>query len=151
MDVFYGELLSNLDLKDKTPKRPANIPADYEFKGWCIDRACQNLVKDGTETMPDYDRTLYAKWDKKDKECKLTFDLDGGKFKRDMEKSDITKDEKNITKLEKTEKKIGKETYIKYIYSFLNELNVNDPLIKPTRDGYEFLGWEHVRLSLIHI
>ena len=110
MEVFYGELLSNLDLKDKTPKKPANVPADYVFKGWCIDRACQNLVKDGTETMPDYDRTLYAKWDKKDKECKLTFDLDGGKFKRDMEKSDITKDEKNITKLEKTNGQ--------YVYSF---------------------------------
>lgn len=137
MEVFYGELLSNLDLKDKTPKKPQNVPDDYEFKGWCIDRACQNLVKDGTETMPDYDRTLYAKWDKKNKECKLTFDLDGGKFKRDMEKSDITKDEKKITKLEKIDGK--------YVYSFLNELNVNDPLIKPTKKGYEFLGWEHVR------
>lgn len=137
MEVFYGELLSNLDLKDKTPKKPANVPADYVFKGWCIDRACQNLVKDGTETMPDYDITLYAKWDKKDKECKLTFDLDGGKFKRDMEKSDITKDEKNITKLEKTNGQ--------YVYSFLNELDVNEPQIKPVKEGYEFLGWEHVR------
>lgn len=139
MEVFYGELLSELDLKDKTPKKPANVPDDYEFKGWCIDRACQNLVKDGTETMPDYDITLYAKWDKKDKECKLTFDLDGGKFKRDMEKSDITKDEKNITKLEKTNGQ--------YVYSFLNELDVNEPQIKPVKEGYEFLGWEHVRYN----
>ncbi|MFR6598695.1 MAG: InlB B-repeat-containing protein, partial [Finegoldia magna] len=75
LDVPYEKPLKDLKLDTKhAPERPKWVPDDWEFKGWALDPAGENLIKNGKETKLHYDQVLYAKWTEPDKPWKITVD-----------------------------------------------------------------------------
>ncbi|MDD6905258.1 MAG: hypothetical protein PUI98_00205 [Finegoldia magna] len=106
LDVPFEKPLKDLELDTKhAPKRPTWVPDDWTFRGWVLDLAGDNLIKDGNETKLHYDQVLYSKWTELDKPWKITVDPnqetpegyvrvtfkadEGGSFGKDAEGNDI--------------------------------------------------------------
>ncbi len=149
LDVPYEYPLKDLklDTKHKPAERPTWVPEDWEFKGWALDPAGKNLIKIGKETKLHYDQVVYAKWGEPDKKYKVTFDLDGGSLES-LSENTLTTSTKTIT-----EGDAGEETEVTYpikeksvgdkqVFTVLNRQILNKPKNKPTKKGYDFMGWE---------
>lgn len=143
------DLLEQDQLGNYKVKKPAGIPAHYEFKGWALDPKGTQMVRDGDETMPNYNMVLYAKWDEPDKKWKVIFDPDGGNLPQ--------LDEKTLTKTRSTILEGDAEQQVDVTYpqklandgdkqqfTVLQRQQLDKPPT-PTRDGYNFLGWEVLR------
>ncbi|MFR9276115.1 cell wall-binding repeat-containing protein [Finegoldia magna] len=131
-------------------KRPDNLSDQMVFKGWALDPAGNKLIWENPgEKMPNHPLNLYAKWGEPDYKWKVTFDPNGGNL------SSI--DETKVTQKSKTiqEGDIGQEetkTYAKkeakdgdkQIFTVIQRQKLVEPK-KPTRKGYDFMGWEVIR------
>lgn len=160
-DVYYEYPLKNLDLDTKIkPKKPAWVPKNWEFKGWALDQAGENLVKDGNETKLHYDQFLFAKWGEPNNKYTVKFDLNGGNTNYSIEANDIATHKagesietslgntKYVLPVKKDDEKNGS---IK-VFTVENRMNIREPKynsysLKPRREGYDFLGWERVRFK----
>ena len=132
-------------------KRPDNLSDQMVFKGWALDPAGSKLVwENPKETMPFHPVNLYAKWGEPDYKWKVTFDPNGGKL-RNIKEENLTTSRKKIQ-----EGDIGQEeinTYAKkeanegdkQIFTVIQRQKLVEPKYKPTRKGYDFMGWEVIR------
>lgn len=132
-------------------KRPDNLSDQMVFKGWALDPAGSKLVwENPKETMPFHPVNLYAKWGEPDYKWKVTFDPNGGSL-RNIKEENLTKKRKKIQ-----EGDIGQEeinTYAKkeanegdkQIFTVIQRQKLVEPKYKPTRKGYDFMGWEVIR------
>ena len=145
-EVPYELPLKDLELDtNHAPKRPDWVPEDWTFRGWALDPAGENLVKDGNETKLHYDQTLFAKWTEPDKPWKITVDPNQGTI-RDIEAKELTKNEVTVDKDGKpTEYPIKENNEANKQVFTVNNLQQLKNLPNPTRKGYDFLGWEWVR------
>ena len=151
LDVPYEYPLKDLKLDTAhKPEKPNWVPEDWSFLGWALDPAGENLIKDGNETKLHYDQILYAKWGEPEYKWKVTFDPNGGILRTIDEKS-LAIDNKTIK-----EDVDGKETKITYpvkkaneddkqIFTVIQRQKLVEPENKPTKEGYDFMGWEIVR------
>ena len=152
LDVPYELPLNDLKLDaTRKPEKPNWVPEDWGFLGWALDPAGENLLKDGHETKLHYDQVLYAKWGEPDYKWTVTFDPNGGRLERINKESLATE---NITIKEDVD---GKETEITYpvkkanegdkqIFTVIQRQKLVEPE-KPTKEGYDFMGWEIVRFK----
>ncbi|MBY4797477.1 SHIRT domain-containing protein [Collinsella sp. AGMB00827] len=151
--VLYDRPLMQLNLDETVkPERPTSVPATYEFKGWALDAAGKNLIKDGRETMPNHDLTLYASWAPPEKTWTLTVDPNGGTYKGT---SEVTKtgvqngwlvSECSLTPMKPDGAGVGgggTETASEHTPASA-ESNKGCSVEIPHREGYDFLGWELV-------
>ncbi|WP_060799645.1 S-layer homology domain-containing protein [Peptoniphilus harei] len=132
-------------------KRPDNLSDQMVFKGWALDPAGSKLVwENPKETMPFHPLNLYAKWGEPDYKWKVTFDPNGGSL-RNIKEENLTTSRKKIQ-----EGDIGQEeinTYAKkeanegdkQIFTVIQRQKLVEPKYKPTRKGYDFMGWEVIR------
>ena len=132
-------------------KRPDNLSDQMVFKGWALDPAGSKLIwKNPKETMPFHPVNLYAKWGEPDYKWKVTFDPNGGSL-RNIKEEKLTTSRKKIQ-----EGDIGQEeinTYAKkeanegdkQIFTVIQRQKLVEPKYKPTRKGYDFMGWEVIR------
>lgn len=132
-------------------KRPDNLSDQMVFKGWALDPAGTKLVwENPKETMPFHPVNLYAKWGEPDYKWKVTFDPNGGSL-RNIKEDNLTTSRKKIQ-----EGDIGQEeinTYAKkeanegdkQIFTVIQRQKLVEPKYKPTRKGYDFMGWEVIR------
>ena len=146
LDVPYEKPLKDLKLDTKhAPERPKWVPDDWEFKGWALDPAGENLIKNGKETKLHYDQVLYAKWTEPDKPWKITVDPNQGTI-RDIEADELTKNKVTVDKDgEPTQYPIKENNEANKQVFTVNNLQQLKDLPNPTRKGYDFLGWEWVR------
>ncbi|MDY6077396.1 InlB B-repeat-containing protein [Mobiluncus sp.] len=151
-DLLEHDASSNL-IKDQLGnykvKKPDGVPEHFEFKGWALDPNGTKMVRDGNETMPNHNMVLYAKWDEPDKNWKVIFDPNGGNL--------APLDEQKLTKTQKTilEGHAEQQVEVTYPHKLANDgdkqqftVLQRQKLVKPptpTRDGYNFLGWEVLR------
>ena len=131
-------------------KRPDNLSDQMVFKGWALDPAGTKLVWENPgEIMPNHAVNLYAKWGEPDYQWKVTFDPNGGNL-RNIKEENITTSRKKIQ-----EGDIGQEevnTYAKkeandgdkQVFTVIQRQKLVEPK-KPTRKGYDFMGWEVIR------
>ena len=131
-------------------KRPDNLSDQMVFKGWALDPAGTKLIWENPgEIMPNHPVNLYAKWGEPDYKWKVTFDPNGGSL-RNIREEDLTTSRKKIQ-----EGDIGQEeinTYAKkeandgdkQIFTVIQRQKLVEPK-KPTRKGYDFMGWEVIR------
>ena len=137
-------------------KRPDDLSDQMVFKGWAIDPAGTKLIWENKgETMPTHPLNLYAKWGEPDYKWKVTFDPDGGELKtidetklttelKTIQEGDIGKEEVNTY----AKKGYLKEPAItadgKQIFTVIQRQKLVEPA-KPTKKGYDFMGWEVIR------
>ena len=158
-DVPYEKPLKDLDLDTKNvPEKPDWVPDDWEFKGWALDPAGENLVKDGNETKLHYDQFLFAKWSEPDYKYTVKFDLNGGDTNYSLDAEDIATHKAG----ESIETSLGSKDYVLpkkendenggsiKVFTVANRMNIREPKynsysLKPRKEGYDFLGWERVR------
>ena len=131
-------------------KRPEGLSDQMVFKGWALDPAGTKLVwENKDETMPFHPLNLYAKWGEPDYKWKVTFDPNGGVLgnikeenltqeRKTIQEGDIGQEEKNT--YAKKEKNDGD----KQIFTVIQRQKLVEPP-KPTRKGYDFMGWEVIR------
>ncbi|UQK59064.1 InlB B-repeat-containing protein [Fenollaria massiliensis] len=129
-------------------KRPDNLSDQMVFKGWALDPAGSKLIWENPgEKMPNHPVNLYAKWGEPDYKWKVTFDPNGGSL-RNIKEEDLTTSRKKIQ-----EGDIGQEeinTYAKkeanegdkQVFTVIQRQKLVEPKYKPTRKGYDFMGWE---------
>lgn len=151
LDVPYEYPLKDLKLDTtKKPKKPDWVPEDWDFLGWALDPAGENLVKDGNETKLHYDQILYAKWGEPKATWKVKFDPNGGSLKSISEEK-LTKERITIK-----EGDIGQEKETTYpikepndgnkqVFKVFHKQELVEPNFKPVRRGYDFMGWEVIR------
>ena len=132
-------------------KRPDNLSDQMVFKGWALDPAGSKLIwENPKETMPFHPVNLYAKWGEPDYKWKVTFDPNGGSL-RNIKEDNLTTSRKKIQ-----EGDIGQEeinTYAKkeandgdkQVFTVIQRQKLVEPKYKPTRKGYDFMGWEVIR------
>lgn len=146
LDVPYEKPLKDLELDtNHAPKRPDWVPEDWTFRGWALDPAGENLIKNGKETKLHYDQVLYAKWTEPDKPWKITVDPNQGTL-RDIKADELTKDKVTVDKDgEPTQYPIKENNEANKQVFTVNNLQQLKNLPNPTRKGYDFLGWEWVR------
>ena len=132
-------------------KRPDDLSDQMVFKGWALDPAGTKLVwENPDEIMPNHAVNLYAKWGEPDYKWKVTFDPNGGSL-RNIKEEDLTTSRKKIQ-----EGDIGQEeinTYAKkeandgdkQVFTVIQRQKLVEPKNKPTRKGYDFMGWEVIR------
>ena len=132
-------------------KRPENLSDQMVFKGWALDPAGSKLIwENPKETMPFHPVNLYAKWGEPDYKWKVTFDPNGGSL-RNIKEDNLTTSRKKIQ-----EGDIGQEeinTYAKkedndgdkQVFTVIQRQKLVEPKYKPTRKGYDFMGWEVIR------
>lgn len=147
--------LTDLVFKDQKDgklkvKRPDNLSDQMVFKGWALDPAGTKLIwENPKETMPTHPVHLFAKWGELDYKWKVTFDPNGGNL-RNIKEENLTKSRKKIQ-----EGDIGQEevnTYAKkeandgdkQVFTVIQRQKLVEPK-KPTRKGYDFMGWEVIR------
>ena len=131
-------------------KRPDNLSDQMVFKGWALDPAGMKLIWENPgEKMPFHPLNLYAKWGEPDYKWKVTFDPNGGNL-RNIKDENLTTSRKKIQ-----EGDIGQEeinTYAKkekndgdkQVFTVIQRQKLVEPK-KPTRKGYDFMGWEVIR------
>ena len=131
-------------------KRPDNLSDQMVFKGWALDPAGTKLIwENPREIMPNHPVNLYAKWGEPDYKWKVTFDPNGGNL-RSIKEENLTTSRKKIQ-----EGDIGQEeinTYAKkeandgdkQVFTVIQRQKLVEPK-KPTRKGYDFMGWEVIR------
>ena len=131
-------------------KRPDNLSDQMVFKGWALDPAGTKLIWENPgEIMPNHPVNLYAKWGEPDYKWKVTFDPNGGSL-RNIKEENLTTSRKKIQ-----EGDIGQEeinTYAKkeandgdkQVFTVIQRQKLIEPK-KPTRKGYDFMGWEIIR------
>ena len=147
-DLVFNDPNENNKLK---VKRPDNLSNQMVFKGWALDPAGTKLIWENPgEIMPNHPVNLYAKWDEPDYKWKVTFDPNGGNL-RSIKEENLTTSRKKIQ-----EGDIGQEeinTYAKkeandgdkQIFTVIQRQKLVEPKNKPTRKGYDFMGWEVIR------
>ena len=153
LDVPYEMPLKDLTL-DAThlPEKPDWVPEKWIFKGWALDPAGENLVKKGNETKLHYDQVLYAKWGEPETIWQVKFDPNDGSL-RDLSTENISDETKELEIDGKVhtypEKVKGEEN----TFNIVHKMTLKEPqdatktIIEPTRDGYNFAGWEFVRYT----
>lgn len=132
-------------------KRPENLSDQMVFKGWALDPAGTKLIwENPKETMPFHSVNLFAKWGEPDYKWKVTFDPNGGVLgniqeenltqkRKTIQEGDVGQEEKNTyAKKEANEKD-------KQIFTVIQRQKLVEPKIKPTKKGYDFMGWEVIR------
>ena len=134
-------------------KRPDNLSDQMVFKGWALDPAGTKLIWENPgEKMPNHPVNLYAKWGEPDYKWKVTFDPNGGSL-RNIKEEDLTTSRKKIQ-----EGDIGQEeinTYAKkeanegdkQVFTVIQRQKLVEPKFKPTRKGFDFMGWEVIRYN----
>ena len=132
-------------------KRPDNLSDQMVFKGWALDPAGTKLIWENPgEKMPNHPVNLFAKWGEPDYKWKVTFDPNGGVLgnikeenltqkRKTIQEGDIGKEEKNT--YAKKEANEGD----KQIFTVIQRQKLVEPKFKPTRKGYDFMGWEIIR------
>ena len=147
-DLVFKDSNDNNKLK---VKRPENLSDQMVFKGWALDPAGTKLIWENPgEKMPSHPVNLYAKWGEPDYKWKVTFDPNGGSL-RNIKEDNLTTSRKKIQ-----EGDIGQEeinTYAKkeanegdkQIFTVIQRQKLVEPKYKPTRKGYDFMGWEVIR------
>ncbi len=131
-------------------KRPDNLSDQMVFKGWALDPAGTKLIWENPgEIMPNHPVNLYAKWGEPDYKWKVTLDPNGGSL-RNIKEENLTTSRKKLQ-----EGDIGQEeinTYAKkeandgdkQVFTVIQRQKLVEPK-KPTRKGYDFMGWEVIR------
>ena len=129
-------------------KRPEGLSDQMVFKGWALDPAGTKLIWENPgEKMPNHPVNLYAKWGEPDYKWKVTFDPNGGVLgnikeenltqkRKTIQEGDIGKEEKNT--YAKKEANEGD----KQVFTVIQRQKLVEPKFKPTRKGYDFMGWE---------
>ena len=134
-------------------KRPEGLSDDMVFKGWALDPAGTKLIwQNKGETMPFHPLNLYAKWGEPDYKWKVTFDPNGGKL-GNINEENLTQERKTIQ--EGDIGQIEENTYAKkeanegdkQIFTVIQRQKLVEPKFKPTRKGYDFMGWEVIRYT----
>ncbi len=147
-DLVFNDPNDNNKLK---VKRPGNVSAQMVFKGWALDPAGLKLIWENPgEKMPFHPLNLYAKWGEPDYKWKVTFDPNGGAL-RNIKEEDLTTSRKKIQvgdigqeKIETFAKKEANEGD-KQVFTVIQRQKLVEPKNKPTRKGYDFMGWEVIR------
>ena len=131
-------------------KRPDNLSDQMVFKGWALDPAGTKLIWENPgEIMPNHPVNLYAKWGEPDYQWKVTFDPDGGKL-NSIDETKVTQKRKTIQVGDKGQEEI--KTFPikkaneddKQVFTVIQRQKLVEPK-KPTRKGYDFMGWEVIR------
>ena len=148
-------------------KRPDNLSDQMVFKGWALDPAGSKLIWENPgEKMPNHPVNLFAKWGEPDYKWKVTFDPDGGvlenineekltKVRKTIQEGDIGKEEKNTyAKKGYTDPALSKEQNDAIakddkakgyqVFTVIQRQKLVEPA-KPTKKGYDFMGWEVIR------
>ncbi|AVM67300.1 hypothetical protein C3V37_05410 [Peptostreptococcaceae bacterium oral taxon 929] len=148
-------------------KRPDNLSDQMVFKGWALDPAGLKLIWENPgEKMPSHPVNLFAKWGEPDYKWKVTFDPDGGVLenineekltqkRKTIQEGDIGQEEKNTyAKKGYTDPALSKEKNDAIanadkakgyqVFTVIQRQKLVEPK-KPTRKGYDFMGWEIVR------
>lgn len=132
-------------------KRPDNLSDQMVFKGWALDPAGSKLVwENPKETMPFHPVNLYAKWGEPDYKWKVTFDPNGGSL-RNIKEENLTTGRKKIQEGDIGQEEINnyakkeKNEGDKQIFTVIQRQKLVEPKYKPTRKGYDFMGWEVIR------
>ena len=129
-------------------RRPDGLSDQMVFKGWALDPAGTKLVwENSSEKMPNHAVNLYAKWGEPDFKWKVTFDPNGGTL-RSIDETKVTQKRKTIQEgdigQEKTNTYAKKEENEgeKQVFTVIQRQKLVEPNFKPTRKGYDFMGWE---------
>ena len=138
-------------------KRPEGLSDQMVFKGWALDPAGTKLIwENKDEKMPFHPLNLYAKWGEPDYKWKVTFDPNGGSLRRIDEKT-LTQKRKTIQEGDIGQEEVNtyaKKGYLKegpttedgkQIFTVIQRQKLVEPNFKPTRKGYDFMGWEAIR------
>ncbi|MBS6927647.1 MAG: cell wall-binding repeat-containing protein [Finegoldia magna] len=132
-------------------KRPDNLSDQMVFKGWALDPAGTKLIWENPgEKMPNHPVNLYAKWGEPDYQWKVTFDPNGGSL-NNIKEEDLTTSRKKIQEGDigqeetKTYAKKEKNDGNKQVFTVIQRQKLVEPKYKPTRKGYDFMGWEVIR------
>ena len=137
-------------------KRPDNLSDQMVFKGWALDPAGTKLVWENSgEKMPNHPVNLYAKWGEPDYKWKVTFDPNGGDLssidetkltqkRKTIQEGDIGQEEINTYAKKGYLKEPATTTDGKQIFTVIQRQKLVEPK-KPTRKGYDFMGWEIIR------
>ena len=138
-------------------KRPEGLSDQMIFKGWALDPAGNKLVWENPgEKMPNHPVNLYAKWGEPDYKWKVTFDPNGGNL-RNIKEENLTTSRKKIQEGDigqEEENTYAKKGYLKegpttpdgkQIFTVIQRQKLVEPKNKPTRKGYDFMGWEVIR------
>ena len=151
LDVPYQKPLNDLELDTKhVPERPDWVTDDWSFLGWALDPAGENLIKDGNETKLHYDQVLYAKWGEPETIWKVKFDPNGGSLRK-LTTENIANGSKKLEKdglIHTYPEEVEGE---KNTFNLVHKMSIKEPqdalnnIIEPTRDGYNFAGWEFVK------
>ena len=131
-------------------KRPQGLSDQMVFKGWALDPDGKKMVWENPgEKMLNHPVNLYAIWGEPDYKWKVTFDPDGGKLDP-IDEANITTTRKKIkegdigNEKEITYAKKGDDEGDKQIFTVVQRQKLVEPR-KPTKKGYDFLGWEAIR------
>ena len=150
-DLVFKDSNDNNKLK---VKRPENLSDQMVFKGWALDPAGTKLIWENPgEKMPSHPVNLYAKWGEPDYKWKVTFDPNGGNL-RNIKEENLTTSRKKIQEGDigqEEENTYAKKVYLKegpttpdgkQIFTVIQRQKLVEPKNKPTRKGYDFMGWE---------
>ena len=138
-------------------KRPDNISDQMVFKGWALDPAGTKLIWENPgEKMPNHPVNLYAKWGEPDYKWKVTFDPNGGNLSS-IDEAKVTQKRKTIQEGDIGQEEINtyaKKGYLKesattkdgkQIFTVIQRQKLVEPKNKPTKKGFDFMGWEVIR------
>ncbi|WP_294795882.1 S-layer homology domain-containing protein [uncultured Fenollaria sp.] len=153
LDVPYEMPLNDLKLDTgHAPKKPDWVPEDWGFLGWALDPAGENLIKKGNETKLHYDQVLYAKWGEPETIWRVKFDPNGGSL-RNLSTENISDESKKLEIDGKVHTYPEKVTNEENTFNIVHKMTLKEPqdatktIIEPTRDGYNFAGWEYVKYT----
>ncbi|WP_297393399.1 InlB B-repeat-containing protein [uncultured Peptoniphilus sp.] len=147
-DLVFNDQNDNNKLK---VKRPDNLSDQMVFKGWALDPAGTKLIWENPgEKMPSHPVNLYAKWGEPDYQWKVTFDPNGGNLSS-IDEAKVTQKRKTIQVGDKGQEETKtfaqkeKNEGDKQVFTVIQRQKLVEPKFKPTRKGYDFMGWEVIR------